>query len=296
MDEELGDDWRTFLPPNVNKQIEKKYTAKALLGPFFRRRLDVVRTANVPYGDAGERNLLDVYRHRSASANRPVFIHLHGGSFMSGRKNSQSLPLLYGLASKDWVCISANYRIGREVKFPEHLIDAKKVIAWVREHAEEYGADPDAIFLAGNSAGAHLAAMAGLTQNDLHFQPGFEEIDTSITGVICQTGYYGSIATKIAAPSSPLAYSGKKAPPFFIVHGDHDKVVPVEQARRFVTQLRSDSHSPIVYVELPHATHLIDMFHSLRSEAVFHGIEAFATYVLNKQDLLPQKQFKINEE
>lgn len=86
-----------------------------------------------------------------------------------------------------------------------------------------------------------------------------------------------------------MAYSSKKAPPFFVVHGDQDKVVPVEQARRFVTQLRSDSNSPIVYVELPHATHLIDMFHSLRSEAVFHGIEAFATYVLNKQESFSKK-------
>lgn len=52
---------------------------------------------------------------------------------------------------------------------PNHLIDVKKVIAWVREHGEEYGADPSNLFLAGNSSGAHIAAIAGLTPNDPRF-------------------------------------------------------------------------------------------------------------------------------
>lgn len=86
-----------------------------------------------------------------------------------------------------------------------------------------------------------------------------------------------------------MAYSGKNAPPFFVVHGNQDNVVPVEQARRFVNHLRNEASSPIVYMELPHATQLIDLFHSLRSEAVFHGIEAFATYVLNKQESFSKK-------
>ena len=85
---------------------------------------------------------------------------------VSGRKNSQSLPLIYQLASQGWVCISANYRLSPAARFPDHLIDAKKVIAWVREHGFEYGADPTTIFLAGNSAGGHMAAMAALTPND----------------------------------------------------------------------------------------------------------------------------------
>ena len=214
LDESLGEGWQTFLPAEVQKQLQKKFTAKALLGPFFNRSFDVQKTSNIRYGDAGERNLLDVYRSRTHSNGGPVLIHLHGGSFVSGRKNTQSLPLLYELASRGWVCISANYRLGAEGTFPNHLIDVKKVIAWVREHGEEYGADSSNLFLAGNSSGAHIAAMAALTPNDPRFQPGFEDIDTTITAVICQGGYYGSIVTKIAAPSSPISYVGKHAPPF----------------------------------------------------------------------------------
>lgn len=268
LDEDLGEGWQTLLPPEVQKQLQKKFTAKALLGPFFNRRFDVQRTANIRYGDAGERNLLDVYRSRSHSKGVPVLVHLHGGSFVSGRKNSQSLPLLYELASRGWICISANYRLGSEGTFPNHLIDVKQVVAWVREHEEEYGADSSVLFLAGNSSGAHIAAMAALTPNDPRFQPGFEDTDTTVTAVICQGGYYGAIAKKIAAPSSPMAYIGKHAPAFFVVHGDRDRIVPVEQVRGFVKQLREKTSSLVIYVELPHASHTIDLFHSLRSQAI----------------------------
>lgn len=286
LDAELEKGWRTSLTGEMKKQLQKKFSAKALLGPFFRRRFDVQRIANIRYGDAGERNLLDIYRPRTPSSNCPVLIHLHGGYFVRGRKNRQSLPLLYGLASKGWICISANYRLGVEGQFPNHLIDVKKVIAWVREHGEEYGADPAALFLAGNSAGAHIAAMAALTPNNPRFQPGFEDIDTTLTAVICQGGYYGSIAKKIAIPSSPMAYSSAQAPPFFVVHGNRDSVVPVKQARHFVNHLRHTAARPVVYVELPQAKHTIDFFHSLRSEALFHGIQAFATWVLKNQESL----------
>ena len=102
----------------------------------------------------------------------PTLIHLHGGAFVSGRKNSEARPLIYRLASQGWLCISANYRLSPAATFPDHLIDVKKVIAWVREHGHEYGADPAVVFVAGSSAGAHLAALAALTPNDPAFQPG----------------------------------------------------------------------------------------------------------------------------
>ena len=101
-----------------------------------------------------------------------------------------------------------------EGSFPKHLIDVKKVIAWVRENGEEYGADPSALFWAGNSSGAHVASMPALTPNDQRFQPGFEDIDTTITAGICQGSYYGSIAKKIVAPPSSMGYIGKNAHPF----------------------------------------------------------------------------------
>lgn len=115
---------------------------------------------------AGRRNLLDIYRRRDAPQNAPVLIYFHGGHYTSGAKNREARPLLYRLASQGWVCISANYRLRPQTTFPGHQIDAKKVIAWVREHAPEYGADPSRLFVAGSSAGSNLASLCALTPND----------------------------------------------------------------------------------------------------------------------------------
>jgi acetyl esterase/lipase len=158
------------------------------------------------YGNAGTGNLLDVCRHRSHPSGGPTLVHLHGGAFVSGRKNREALPLIYRLASRGWVCIRANCRLSPAVRFPDHLIDVKKVIAWVREHGHEYGADPTVVFVAGSSAGGHLAALAALTPNDPAFQPGFERADTSVTAAISLYGYYGPLDTIERPPSSPQAF------------------------------------------------------------------------------------------
>ena len=149
----------------------------------------------------------------------------------------------------------------------------------MREHGHEYGGDPAVVFVAGSSAGAHLAALAALTPNDPAFQPGFEHADTSVTAAIGLYGYYGPLDANRRLPSSPVAYVGPGAPPFFIAHGDRDTKVPVEDARLFVERLRSTSSRPVVYTELPGAQHSFDLFHSLRFEAVVDAIEAFAAWV-----------------
>lgn len=198
---------------------------------------------------------------------------------MSGRKDCEARPLLYRLASQGWVCISANYRLRPAAQFRNPLIDPKKVIAWAREHGHEYGADPTVMFMAGSSAGGHLASLAALTPNDPAFQPGFERTDTSVTAAISLYGYYGPLDTTERLPSSPQAYVGADAPPFFVTHGDRDLLVSVEGARLFVERLRSTSSNPVVYAELPGAHHAFDLFHSIRFETVVDAIEAFAAWV-----------------
>ena len=255
--------------------------ARILFGPFFVRRRDVERVANISYGDAGKANLLDVYRSRSQPSRGPTLVYLHGGTFRSGRKDKEARPLIYRLASQGWVCISANYRLSPAATFPDHLIDVKKVIAWVREHGQEYGADPMIVFVAGSSAGGHLASFAALTPNDPAFQPGFEAADTSVSAAISLYGYYGSLDTE-RQPSSPLDYVDAKAPPFFVAHGDRDTLVLVDDARHFVEQLRSASSQPVVYAELPGGQHTFDLFHSIRFETVVDAIEAFTAWVRSR--------------
>jgi hypothetical protein len=139
-----------------------------------------------------------------------------------------------------------------------------------------YGADPAVVFVAGSSAGGHLAAMAALTANDPAFQPGFEQADTSVAAAVCLYGYYGSLDGR--ASSSPLAYARADAPPFLVAHGDKDTIVLVEDARRFVEGLRRSSSNPVVYAELPGAQHVFDLVHSLRFETVVDAVEAFAAW------------------
>ncbi|MCI4065612.1 alpha/beta hydrolase [Micromonospora sp. R77] len=277
----LGAGWRdTVGAPALRGLRRHRPIVRILLAPFAVRRHDVQRIADLRYGDAGTRNLLDVYRHRSRPADGPILIHLHRGGFVSGRKNREARALIYRLASRGWLCVSANYRLRPEVGFPDHLVDAKKVIAWARAHAHEYGGDPDTIVVAGSSAGAHLAATAALTPNDPAFQPGFADADTSVAAAVCLYGYYGPLAADQRLPSAPGAYVGPAAPPFFVAHGDRDTVVLVEGVREFVARLRDRSANPVVYAELPGAQHAFDLFHSLRFDAVVDGVEAFTAWVL----------------
>ncbi|MCC3655355.1 alpha/beta hydrolase [Streptomyces sp. S07_1.15] len=278
--EGLGPDGRAAAGAGPDgRPRHRRRLAQALFAPVFPRRRDVERIPNLRYGDAGRRNLLDVYRHRSRPAGGPVLIHLHGGGYRQGRKNTQSLPLLYRLAGRGWVCVSANYRLKPAARHPDHLVDLKRVIAWVRTRGPEYGADPSRLFVAGSSAGGHMAALAALTPNDAAFQPGFEDADTSVTAAVCLNGYFGPYYDDHRS-SSPAAHVRADAPPFLIVHGDRDTVVPAAEARRFADTLRAASASPVVHAELPGAQHAFDLFPSVRFEAVVDAVEVFADRVL----------------
>jgi len=179
--------------------------------------------------------------------------------------------------------VAAEVLVGRPAaQHPDHLIDLKKVIAWVRAHGHEYGADPALLFVSGSSAGGHMASLAALTPNDPTFQPGFEDTDTSVTAAVGLNGYYGNYYGQGAA-SSPLAYVRSDAPPFFMAHGDRDTMVPVDNARHFADELHSVSTNPVVYAELPGAQHAFDLFHSLRFEMVVDAIEAFAAWVRSRE-------------
>jgi acetyl esterase/lipase len=278
LDQGLRAGWRDRVDPEVVARLRRRASlAHVLFAPISLRRRGVERVANIRYGPAHRGNLLDVYRCRSNLSDGPTLIYLHPGAFVFGSKRLGARHLFYRLASRGWVCVSANYRL-RSAVFPDPLIDVKNVIAWIREHGHEYGADPSVVFIAGSSAGAHLASMAALTPNDPVFQPGFEGADTSVAGAIALYGYYGPV-TSGEQPSSPLAYVNATAPPWFVVHGDHDTLVIVEDARRFVEELRRKSSNPVVYAELPGAQHGFDLFRSRRFETVVDAIEAFAASV-----------------
>ncbi|RMF24897.1 MAG: alpha/beta hydrolase [Deltaproteobacteria bacterium] len=265
-------------------------------------RPEVERTTDIRFDRVRGINLkLDVYRHRSHPDGCPTLLQIHGGGWSIGDKREQALPLMYQLAAHGWVCVSTNYRLSPHATFPEHLIDVKKAIKWIREHGAEYGANPDFIVVTGGSAGGHLAALVALTANDPEYQPGFEQVDTTVQAAVPLYGVYDFtdrwglwpnrglariLETAIMKGSieelpeeyhraSPIDRIGPSAPPFFIIHGSNDTLVPVEEARRFARELRKVSASPVVYAEIPRAQHAFELLPSLHTQAVVDAIERF---------------------
>jgi acetyl esterase/lipase len=192
----------------------------------------------------------------------PVLVYLHGGGFRMGSKMLGARPLIYRLAARGWVCVSADYRLVR-AGYADQLADARAVLAWVRDNARTYGGDPDAVFAAGGSAGAHLVATAALS-------------GTEVRGVVGMYGYYGDTGGSGPGPRSPQERISPDAPPFLVVHGALDTLVLREDARAFADRLRAVSREPVVYAELPGTHHNFDLFHSPRFHAVTDAVIRFA--------------------
>jgi acetyl esterase/lipase len=252
-------------------------------------------------GDKGGRNKLDVVRPREPGTHRPVLLQVHGGGWVMGEKEQQGQPLMHHMAERGWVCFAPNYRLSPKATFPDHIVDVKRALVWIREHAEEFGIDPDFIAVTGGSAGGHLAALTALSQNDPMYQPGFEEGDTRVSAAVPFYGVYDFLdrhgirgsqsMTPFLAKSvlkcrpeenrelwdaaSPLSRVSTDAPPFLIVQGTHDSLVFVEEARVFVEALREKSQNPVVYLELDGAQHAFETFHSVRSAHAIRAAEAF---------------------
>ncbi|MFF1833475.1 alpha/beta hydrolase [Streptomyces sp. NPDC058231] len=126
---------------------------RVLLLPLISWRPDVRRLRDRRYGDARTQRL-DVYVPRAHPHGAPILLYLHGGGFMTGSKLLRAHPLLHRLAGSGWVCASANYRL--RTAYTDSLADARQAIVWLRDHADELGADPSRLVVAGGSAGAHL--------------------------------------------------------------------------------------------------------------------------------------------
>lgn len=283
---------------------------RQLVLPFYLRDRRVERIGNLAYGPFGRRNYLDIYRPRRGVTKAPVILQIHGGAWIVGDKRQQGLPLMLHMAARGFVCVAINYRLSPRSTFPDHLIDAKRALAWVRENIEAHGGDPSRIIVTGGSAGGHLAAMVALTANDPAYQPGFEEADTSVLACVPVYAPYDLVellgprkgrehvlverlsrwvmgktlaeAEEAYREASPMTHVGEEAPPFFVIHGTHDNLVPVSQARGFVEALRGATDAKVAYAELPGAAHAFDVFHSMRTAQVVASIERFASWVARR--------------
>ncbi len=122
----------------------------------------VERIADVPYPGGHARNVLDVYRaSRRRTQDAPVLLQLHGGDWTTGHKRQQALPLVQHLASRGWIVVVPNYRLGPVDRLPAPLIDAKAAMAWIRAHIRAMGGDPSFVAVAGGGAGDAVRFGAG---------------------------------------------------------------------------------------------------------------------------------------
>ena len=278
----------------------------------------VKRTRGVKFADFdGIRLRLDIYRPADDDPHddilHPGVVQVHGGGWLAGSRYEQGIPLLNHLASIGWIGFNIDYRLSPQATFPDQIVDVKRAIAWVRENAGELGVDPEMICITGGSAGGHLTALAGLTENDPDLQPGFEDADTSVGAAVPFYGvydltnagghYYPEIrewvfekivfkrpfadSEEIYREASPAFRVHPDAPPFLVIHGDRDTLVPVGDARDFVEKLRTVSSERVAYVELPGAEHAFDLWPSERSARISEGIGRFLTAVAKERGKAP---------
>jgi acetyl esterase/lipase len=271
--------------------------ARSLPPPVPSRREDGVRHyagavyAAVPGYRALELDLWVPDAERPA----PLTVWVHGGAWMSG--NRRSLPpglrpdqLFDELLAAGLAVATIEYRHAREASFPAQLHDAKAAVRWLRHHADRLGLDPARVGIGGESAGGHLAALVGLTADrpDLEGEVGVAGPSSAVDVVL---DWYGvacaetmpefdlppDVAARLSPADrvpplevlldgaddaargavSPVAHVRPGAPPFLLLHGTADPVVPYAQSELLAEALTAVGVD-VQLVPVPDAGHGFD--------------------------------------
>ncbi|AGL37581.1 alpha/beta hydrolase [Mycobacterium avium] len=304
--DQLGDDYTEALNKLPQSRPTRSGRRTLPLGNIVARRRYVEKTNVVSYGPHGRANLADIWRRRDLprDGKAPVLLQVPGGAWAIGMRRPQAYPLMSHLAARGWVCVSIGYRVSPRHTWPDHIVDVKRALAWVKENIARYGGDPNFVAITGGSAGGHLCSLAALTPNDPKYQPGFEDADTSVVAAVPVYGRYDWFTTEgegrrefvqllekfvvkkkfathrdIYVDASPIRRLRADAPPFFVLHGRDDSLIPVGEAQEFVEELRAVSKSPVAYAELPHAQHAFDIFSSPRAHRSAEAVARFLSWV-----------------
>jgi acetyl esterase/lipase len=255
---------------------------------------DVEVLRDVPFGKVNGRVLtMHIVRPKPTSPAvkpMPVIVWIHGGAWISGSKDS-GIPLLLPFAKRGYFCASISYRFSKEAKFPAQIEDCKCAIRFLRAKAKEFNIDTERIGVWGESAGGHLAAMLGTAGDVKEFEGsgGWEGFSSRVSAVcdwfgpsdllgmvsgqstIDRTGPDCPEALLIGGPllenkdkaikASPITYVTPNDPPFLIMHGDKDMVVPFSQSKRLFDALKK-AGVEVTMVKLKGAGHADSAFRS----------------------------------
>jgi acetyl esterase/lipase len=236
---------------------------------------------NVVYTCVKEKEMtLDIFFPRTTnSAPRPVAVNVHGGAWSRGAKwNGTGLIAMSELLKRGYVFVSINYRLAPWSKFPAQIEDAKCAIRFLRAHAKEYNLDPNCFAALGGSAGGHIVGLLGTADASAGFDSygGWTNESSRIEAVVDMFGpsdlVYGmahgggsmflartvfgakSKEDDVFRRASPVTYVTSNSPPFFLLHGEHDSLVPVSQSERMRDALQKVG-VPVEFLIVKHAGH-----------------------------------------
>ncbi|MCL5099400.1 MAG: alpha/beta hydrolase [Candidatus Omnitrophica bacterium] len=246
---------------------------------------DIELVRDVKFGEGGQRPLkMIILRPKQAPKDpMPVIVYIFGGGWRSGNPDQGIVPLTR-FAQRGYFCASIDYRLSQEALFPAQIEDCKCAIRFLRAKAKEYNLDPDHIGVWGPSAGGHLAALLGTTGDvkELEGNGGWAEYSSRVNAVVDWFGptdflkmdAAGSklkhdLATSLesrliggpiqnnpkkVAKANPITYVSSNDPPFLIMHGDKDPLVPLNQSELLVDALKK-AKVPVQFEIIPNAGH-----------------------------------------
>ncbi|MDQ7065412.1 MAG: alpha/beta hydrolase [candidate division KSB1 bacterium] len=239
-----------------------------------RKRKSVTVVKKVRYSE--EKNLFfDFYAPKFRRTEKlPLVIFIHGGGWRSGNRK-RGKKLCTRLARSGFAAVSIDYTLSPQAPFPAACKDVKTAIRYFRANADKWGIDPERIGLIGNSAGAHLAAFAA-TNDDPRYEQGedWPGVSSRVQAVVAQFGPYDYLAQKagelvqtflggspdqkpeVYREASPITHVSADDPPLLLIHGEKDRVVPIEHAERMYRAYQN-AGAPVEFIRVKNAGHAL---------------------------------------
>jgi acetyl esterase/lipase len=236
---------------------------------------------DIEYAKVGETSLkLDL--HRPQGENPPLIVYVHGGGWRAGTKKDVPIADLY---DKGFAIASVEYRLSTQAVFPAQVHDIKAAIRFLRANAGVYHINANKIAIIGSSAGGHLAALVGVSNENKELEGKVGEHLDQSSDVQVIVSYYGASNLEtilsqstgkgleyripalklllgdtpdkkpaLAKLASPVAHLDKNDPPLLLIHGDADPQMPPQQSQDLAKAYESLG-LPVTLIMLPGSLH-----------------------------------------